>query len=149
MVNNEHEILSMLSTLLALERNFLAEERTCLAEFRTGLTLTVLGPTIGTILAYILSSFTVEEVLFYDLINLLVFTLLTILGMRMTLLSRSKLKHIREMKTTLKNRQSKIVENSKTIKDLLGDCLCLDFLKENPQKKINPADIPKSKNIHY
>jgi uncharacterized membrane protein YidH (DUF202 family) len=131
MVQNEQGTLLVLQTLLALERNFLAEERTCLAEFRTGLTLTVLGPTIGTVLAYIFSSLALQEALLYDLINLIVFSIITILGLRMTLRSRSKLKEIRKMKSTLKTRQSKIVQNSTMINDLLGDCLCLDFLKTN------------------
>jgi uncharacterized membrane protein YidH (DUF202 family) len=131
MVQNEQGTLLVLQTLLALERNFLAEERTCLAEFRTGLTLTVLGPTIGTVLAYIFSSLALQEALLYDLINLIVFSIITILGLRMTLRSRSKLKEIRKMKSTLKTRQSKIVQNSTMINDLLGDCLCLDFLKKN------------------
>jgi uncharacterized membrane protein YidH (DUF202 family) len=133
MVQNEQGPLLVLQTLLALERNFLAEERTCLAEFRTGLTLTVLGPTIGTVLAYLFSSLSLEEALLYDLINLIVFSIITIFGLRMTLHSRSKLTEIRKMKSTLKTRQSKIVQSSTMINDLLGDCLCLDFLKANDQ----------------
>ena len=127
---NEQETLSILRTLLALERNFLAEERTCLAEFRTGLTLSVLGPTIGTILAYLFSSLALQEALLYDLINLVVFSIVTILGLRMTLRSRSKLQEIRKMKHALKMRQTQITQSSTTINDLLGDCICLDILKE-------------------
>jgi uncharacterized membrane protein YidH (DUF202 family) len=127
----EQDTLSILRTLLALERNFLAEERTCLAEFRTGLTLTVLGPTIGTFLAYFFSSLALEEALLYDLVNLLFFSVLTILGLRITLRSRSKLQEIRKMKNALKTRQTEITKSSKVINDLLGDCICIDQLKPN------------------
>jgi uncharacterized membrane protein YidH (DUF202 family) len=127
----ELDTLSVLRTLLALERNFLAEERTCLAEFRTGLTLTVLGPTMGTFLAYLFSSLTLEEALLYDLINLIIFSIVTIMGLRMALRSRSKLQEIRKMKNALKTRQTEISQSSKVINDLLGDCICLDHLKAN------------------
>ena len=50
----ENEVVAKIRTLLALERNFLAEERTALAEFRNGLALAVIGPTVSTIIAYIL-----------------------------------------------------------------------------------------------
>jgi len=98
MDKNEQETLPILRTLLALERNFLAEERTCLAEFRTGLAFIVLGPVVGTVLAYIFSSLALEEALLYDLINFTFFSIITGLGIRITLRSRSKLKEIRKMK---------------------------------------------------
>ena len=131
MDKNEQEILSIIRTLLALERNFLAEERTCLAEFRTGLAFIVLGPVVGTILAYILSSLALEEAPLYDLINVICISTLTGLGIWITLRSRSQLKEIRKKKNALKIRQSEITKSSKVINDLLGDCICIDGLKVN------------------
>ena len=125
MDENEQEILSILRTLLALERNFLAEERTCLSEFRIGLSFIVLGPVVGTVIAYIFSSLALEVTLLYDLINFTFFSIITGLGIWITLRSRSKLKEIRKMKNALKVRQSEIIKNSKIITDLLGDCICI------------------------
>ncbi len=131
MDKNEREILLILRTLLALERNFLAEERTCLAEFRTGLAFIVLGPVVGTVLAYIFSSLALEKTLLYDLINFICISIIMGLGIRITLRSRSQLKEIRKKKNALKVRQSEITKSSKVINDLLGDCICIDGLKVN------------------
>ena len=131
MDKNEQDILSILRTLLALERNFLAEERTCLAEFRTGLAFIVLGPVVGTILAYIFSSLALKEALLYDLINFICISTITGFGIQITLRSRSQLKEIRKKKNALKIRQSEITKSSKVINDLLGDCICIDGLKVN------------------
>ena len=131
MDKTEQETLSVLRTLLALERNFLSEERTCLAELRTGLAFTLLGPAIATILAYIFSSLALENAILYDLLNFAIFGIISVLGIRITLRSRSKLEEIRKMKKALKVRQSEITKSSKVINDLLGDCICIDFLKDN------------------
>lgn len=131
MVQNEQGTLLVLQTLLALERNFLAEERTCLAEFRTGLALTVIGPSLSTILAFIFTNLVLEEAIIYDLVNFTFFGILTILGIRISIRSRSKLKEIRGMKKVLKERQSTIVKSSKAINELLGDCICLEKIHED------------------
>ena len=130
MVKTEQEILSTIRTLLALERNFLAEERTCLAELRTGLTLIVIGPSLSTFLAFIFTSFAFEKALLYDLANFTFFSILTIIGIRLSIRSRSKLKEIRRMKKALKERQSAITKSSKAVNELLGDCICLEKLEE-------------------
>ena len=70
---NEQQVLAKVRTLLALERNYLAEERTALAEFRTGLALMFIGPTVGTIIAYVLSILAVDQSIFLDIINLTFF----------------------------------------------------------------------------
>jgi uncharacterized membrane protein YidH (DUF202 family) len=126
MVKTEQEILAIIRTLLALERNFLAEERTCLAELRTGLTLTVIGPSLSTFLAFIFANLAFEKALLFDLANFTFFSILTIIGIRISILSRSKLKEIRRMKKALKERQSEITKSSKAINELLGDCICLE-----------------------
>ena len=97
----EQEILAKIRALLALERNYLAEERTALAEFRTGLTLALTAPPASTVVAYIFSVLPIESVLLFDLINFTFFAILTLVGVRMSLRSRSKLKKIRDMKKNL------------------------------------------------
>jgi len=117
----EQEILAKIRALLALERNYLAEERTALAEFRTGLTLALTAPPASTVVAYIFSVLPIESVLLFDLINFTFFAILTLVGVRMSLRSRSKLKKIRDMKKILKGREAEVIRSSKTVYDLLSD----------------------------
>jgi len=122
---SEQEILAKIRTLLALERNYMAEERTALAEFRTGLALTVIGPAASTIVAYIFSVLPIERVILLDLLNLTFFSILTIIGIWTSLRSRSKLKTIRKKKKIIKNREATIIKSSKSVYDLLCDCIDL------------------------
>jgi len=120
---NEAEVLAKIRTLLALERNYLAEERTSLAEFRNGLALTVIGPTMSTIIAYVLSVFTVEQSILLDALNFGFFSILTIVGIWISFSSQSKLKKIRKKKATIKKRTLEISKSSKDIYNLLCDCV--------------------------
>lgn len=122
---SEQEILAKIRTLLALERNYMAEERTALAEFRTGLALTVIGPTASTIVAYIFSVLPIEKIILLDLLNLTFFSILTIIGIWTSLRSRSKLKTIRMKKKIIKDREATIIKSSKSVYDLLCDCIDL------------------------
>jgi len=120
---NEQEVLAKIRTLLALERNYLAEERTAMAEFRNGLALTVIGPTMSTIIAYILSVFTVEKSILLDLLNFAFFSILTIVGIWISFRSQSKLRIIKKKKATIKKRTIEISKSSKEIYNLLCDCI--------------------------
>jgi uncharacterized membrane protein YidH (DUF202 family) len=120
---NEQEVLAKIRTLLALERNYLAEERTTMAEFRNGLALTVIGPTMSTIIAYILSVFTVEKSILLDLLNFAFFSILTIVGIWISFRSQSKLRIIKKKKATIKKRTNEISKSSKEIYNLLCDCI--------------------------
>lgn len=110
---NEQEVLAKIRTLLALERNYLAEERTAMAEFRNGLALTVIGPTMSTIIAYILSVFTVEKSILLDLLNFAFFSILTIVGIWISFRSQSKLRIIKKKRQLLKKEQLKSVNPPK------------------------------------
>lgn len=118
---NEQEVLAKVRTLLALERNYLAEERTALAEFRTGLALMFIGPTVGTIIAYVLSILAVDQSIILDTINLTFFSIVTVLGVWIIFRSQSKLKIIRKKKKTIKRRIIEISKTSEEIYDLLFD----------------------------
>ena len=120
---NEAEVLAKIRTLLALERNCLAEERTSLAEFRNGLALTLIGPTMSTIIAYVLSVFTVEQSILLDALNFTFFSILTIVGIWISFRSQSKLRIIRKRKATIKNRTLEISKSSQDIYNLLCDCV--------------------------
>ena len=119
--SNQQEVLAKVRTLLALERNYLSEERTALAEFRTGLALMFIGPTVGTIIAYVLAVFAVDQTIILDIINLTFFSIVTVLGVWIIFRSQSKLKRIRKNKTTIIKRIIEISKTSKDIFDLLVD----------------------------
>ena len=121
----EQEILARIRTLLALERNFLAEERTALADLRTGLTLALIGPPASAAVAYFISVFPLKIILF-DVLNIMFFSALTIIGIRMCLRSQSELKQTRQKKKLLRAREAELVKNSKVAQDLLGDFLSLE-----------------------
>ncbi|KON32196.1 MAG: hypothetical protein AC479_07795 [miscellaneous Crenarchaeota group-6 archaeon AD8-1] len=114
---NEMEILAKIRTLLALERNYLAEERTALAEFRTGLALAVIGPTISTIIAYIISFLELEASIFLDVVNIVFFSIVTIIGLWISYKSRIEFRKTRKKKIIIKKR---ILEISKSSKEILG-----------------------------
>jgi len=120
---NEQEVLAKIRTLLALERNYLAEERTALAEFRNGLALIIIGPTVSTIIAYMLSVFNVQKSILMDALNFAFFTILTTVGIWISFRSQSKLRIIRKKKATIKKRTIEISKSSKEIYDLLRDCV--------------------------
>jgi len=123
---SEQENLAKIRTLLALERNYLAEERTALAEFRTGLALTVISPAASTVFAYIFAGLPIEEAIIFDLLNFAFFSILTIIGIWTSFRSGSKLKKIRKKKRIIKDREVEIIESSKTIHDLLCECIDVD-----------------------
>lgn len=120
---DEQQVLAKIRTLLALERNFLAEERTALAEFRTGLALIVIGPTAITIIAYLLSVFAGGQSIVLDVLNFSFFSVLTIVGIRISFRSQAKLKRIAIKKKNIKNRTIEISKSSKEVFDLLCDCI--------------------------
>lgn len=123
---DEQEILAKIRTLLALERNYLAEERTALAEFRTGLALVLLAPPASTVVAYVLATLEVEETLIFDLLNFVFFAVLTIVGIWISLRSRSELKKIRKKKKLLKDREATVIRSSKVVHDLFDDFISLE-----------------------
>ena len=118
---NEMETLAKIRTLLALERNYLAEERTALAEFRTGLALAVIGPTISTIIAYIISFFEVEPSIVLDIMNVIFFSIVTIIGLWISYKSRIEFKKTRQKKTRVKKRIFEVSRSSKEIHSILTD----------------------------
>ena len=118
---NEMEVLAKIRTLLALERNYLAEERTALAEFRTGLALVVIGPTIGTIIAYMISVFNLEQSTLFDVLNVVFFSIMTIGGLWIAYKSRIEYRRTRQKRVLIKKRTLEVSKSSKEIFGLLSD----------------------------
>ncbi len=122
---DERIVLDRLRTLFALERNYLAEERTELAEFRTGLALAFLGPPGGVVVAYLYPIFPIGTFLF-ELSIIVFFFGLTLVGIRISLSSRSQLLEIRRKKRLLRDRESELVRSSESVRALLGDFIVQD-----------------------
>jgi uncharacterized membrane protein YidH (DUF202 family) len=117
---DEIDLLARLRTMLALERNYLAEERTELAEFRTGLALAFLGPPGGAVVAYLSPHFPIGS-FFFDIFAVFFFVGLTMIGIVISLSSRSQLLEIRRKKKLLRERESELVRSSEAVYALLGD----------------------------
>jgi uncharacterized membrane protein YidH (DUF202 family) len=98
-------------------------ERTALAEFRTGLALTFIGPTVSTIIAYVLSVFTVDQTIVLDVINLTFFSILTILGCLDNFSFTIQINNNQKEEKTINKHIIKINKSSKNVYDLLFDYL--------------------------
>ncbi|MFC1487292.1 hypothetical protein ACFLRN_06370 [Thermoproteota archaeon] len=127
----EQEVLTKIRTLLALERNSLAEERTVIAKFRTGLALILIGPTMSTIIAVLLSVLNVNQSIVIDVLNFTFFSILIIFGVWTIFRSQSKLKKIWKNKIIIKSRIIEISKSSKNIYNLLSDLIEYDNLPED------------------
>ncbi|MCW4007475.1 MAG: hypothetical protein NWF09_02110 [Candidatus Bathyarchaeota archaeon] len=123
---SEREILAGIRTLLALERNYLAEDRTALAQLRTGLTLALIGPPASAVVAYLISIIPIMANVVFDLLNIVFFAVITIVGVWMCLNARTELKQIGRKKKILRAREAELLKNSKVAQDLLGDLLSLE-----------------------
>jgi uncharacterized membrane protein YidH (DUF202 family) len=122
----EQEILATVRTLLALERNYLAEERTELAEFRTGLAILLVVPAASTVIAFASSLLDGTFALISNLLSFGLFAVLVVWGVWTIIRSRSKLKRIRANKKRLKARECEFVSKSKTINDLISECIIFE-----------------------
>ena len=121
MTLTESVALAQMRTLLAIERNYLAEERTSLAEFRTGLALTLIGPPSGIAL---LPSLVNDKITNWMLGILYTFVVLaTSWGIYMVINSTKKVRKIRKDKKIIHQKEAKLMEQSKEVRDLLFDCM--------------------------
>ena len=121
-MSSQQELLARIRTLLALERNYLSEERTALAEFRTGLTLALVSPSAISLIHFLFEGITnlnaIVPIIVYS-----IFVLLTIIGIWISIMSRSRLSNIRRKLEMLKQRQLHVMKNSQELCDLLEDCI--------------------------
>ena len=127
---DEQDVLSRIRTLLALERNFLAEERTALAEFRTGLAVALISAPATSVVAYIFYTIPGEPFLF-NVLSVMVFAVIAVIGIWMGLRSRSRLKKIEKKKKMLREHQVAIIRSVKAANDLLGKLIVLEEQMKN------------------
>ena len=121
-MSSEQDLLARIRTLLALERNYLSEERTALAEFRTGLTLALVSPPAISLIHFLFEGITSLNIIFPTTIYS-IFVLLTIIGIWISVMSRSRLKNIRQKLQMLKERQLHVMKDSPELCDILEDCI--------------------------
>jgi hypothetical protein len=121
---DEQEVLAIVRTLLAYERNYLSIERTQLAQLRTGLTLSLITPTAAATLAY---AFNFLPKNYYVSIVVYIFLILiTLYGIWMSLNAYFGLKDTRKIQRKIRERQLEVMEKSSSINALLKDILAKD-----------------------
>jgi uncharacterized membrane protein YidH (DUF202 family) len=118
---DEQEVLAVVRTLLAYERNYLSIERTQLAQLRTGLTLSLITPPAAATLAY---AFDFLPKNYYISIVVYIFLILiTLYGVWMSLNAYFALKNTRKIQSKIQERQLEVIGNSNAINKLLEDIL--------------------------
>jgi hypothetical protein len=116
---DEQEILAVLRTLLAYERNYQSIERTQLAQLRTGITLSLITPAAISTLAY---AFEFLPKNYYVSIFVYIFlAIIIVCGIRMAVHSYFGLKDTRKVQIKLRERQLEIIKQSDYVKSLLGN----------------------------
>jgi hypothetical protein len=123
-MSSEQEIFVRIQTLLALERNYLSEQRTALSEFRTGLTLALVSPPAISLFHYLFEGIPNLNLVPVSILYL-AFIFLTMIGIWISMRSRSRLKKIQQKIQLLKNRQLTVMKDSEAICRLLEDCVFL------------------------
>ena len=118
---DEQEVLAVVRTLLAYERNYLSIERTQLAQLRTGLTLSLITPPAAATLAY---AFDFLPRNYYISIFVYIFLIIiTLYGVWMSINSFYKLKDTRRVQSRIHQRQLEVIGKSSLINTLFEDIL--------------------------
>ncbi len=121
MAMDEQEVLAVVRTLLAYERNYLSIERTQLAQLRTGLTLSLITPPAAATLAY---AFDFLPKNYYISIVVYIFLIIiTLYGVWMSINSFYKLKDTRRVQSRIHQRQLEVMGKSSMINALFEDFL--------------------------
>ena len=120
-VMDEQEVLAVVRTLLAYERNYLSIERTQLAQLRTGLTLALITPPAAATLAY---AFEFLPRNYYISIVVYIFlAIITFYGIWMALNSYFGLKQTRKIQNKIQEREVEVIRKSTGISNLLEDII--------------------------
>ena len=118
---DEQEVLAVVRTLLAYERNYLSIERTQLAQLRTGLTLALITPPAAATLAYAFEflpkDYYISVVVYFFL------AIITVYGIWLSLRSYFGLKKTRKTRLKIQQRQLEVIGQSSAINVLLSDIL--------------------------
>lgn len=114
---DEQEVLAVMRTLLAYERNYQAIERTQLAQLRTGLSLALVTPAGAATLAYlfeVLPTNFVASIVVYVFLGLIV-----IYGVWMAVNSFIGLRKTRQVQKKILQREKEVIEQSSVAKEFL------------------------------
>ncbi len=118
---DEQQVLAVIRTLLAYERNYLSIERTQLAQLRTGLTLALITPPATATLAYAFEFFPND--LYVSIIVYVFLIIATSYGVWMTIKAYVGLKKTRRIERKIQQRQLEVLAKSNTVDGLLKDIL--------------------------
>lgn len=118
---NEQDVLAVLRTLLAYERNYLSIERTQLAQLRTGLTLALITPPAAATLAYAFEFLPRDY--YISIIVYIFLAIITLYGIWMSLNSYLGLKQTRRIQHKIQAREHEVIKKSSGINTLLKDVL--------------------------
>jgi hypothetical protein len=118
---DEQEVLAIIRTLLAYERNYLSIERTQLAQLRTGLTLALITPPAAATLAYAFDFFPKNN--YISICVYFFLAIITLYGAWMALHSYFGVKKTRKIEKKIQERQFEVMGKSSTVSTLLEDIL--------------------------
>jgi hypothetical protein len=118
---DEQQVLAVVRTLLAYERNYLSIERTQLAQLRTGLTLSLITPPAAATLAYAFDF--LPRNYYLSIVVYIFLAIITLYGIWMSLNSYFGLKETRKIQKKIQQRQIEVISNSRAINTILEDIL--------------------------
>ena len=118
---DEQEVLAVVRTLLAYERNYLSIERTQLAQLRTGLTLALITPPAAATLAYAFEFLPRDY--YISIVVYIFLAVITIYGIWMALNSYFGLKQTRKIQNKIQKQEVEVIRKSSEISALLEDVL--------------------------
>jgi len=118
---DEQEVLAVVRTLLAYERNYLSSERTQLAQLRTGLTLALITPPAAATLAYAFEFLPRDY--YVSIVVYIFLIIITLYGIWMSLSAYFGLKETRKIQNKIQKRQLEVIGKSNAIDALLEDIL--------------------------
>jgi uncharacterized membrane protein YidH (DUF202 family) len=121
MAIDEQEVLAVVRTLMAYERNYLSIERTQLAQLRTGLTLALITPPAAATLAYAFDF--LPRNYYISIIVYIFLIIITCYGIWMSVNSFYKLKDTRRVQSRIRQRQLEVIGKSSLIDTLFEDLL--------------------------
>lgn len=121
MAMDEQEVLAVVRTLMAYERNYLSIERTQLAQLRTGLTLALITPPAAATLAYAFDF--LPRNYYISIIVYIFLIIITCYGIWMSVNSFYKLKDTRRVQSRIRQRQLEVIGKSSLIDTLFEDLL--------------------------
>jgi hypothetical protein len=114
---DEQEILAVIRTLLAYERNYQSVERTQLAQLRTGLSLALITPPAAATLAYVFEFLPRDY--YVSIVVYIFLALLTVYGIWMAVGAYFGLRQTRKIQRKIAQRQAEVLQKSSTVKSLL------------------------------